>query len=112
MSVRQRTQIQVISVEAVWPLAARPVDLGAADGRLDCSDNLLRQLVLQIEDVRRSAVKFARPDMACRCAIDELSVDANSIAGSPHAAFQQIANPQLLGHPANISGGPGRRTTN
>ena len=41
MSVRQRTQVKVVRIEAVWPLAARTIDLGTADGRLDCSDDLL-----------------------------------------------------------------------
>src|SRR3546814_4710442 len=64
MCVRQGTQVKVVRIEAVWPLAPRTIDLGTADGRLDCSDDLRRQLVLQIEDVRDRTTKFARPDMA------------------------------------------------
>src|SRR5690606_19320791 len=96
MRVRHGTQVEVIRIEAIWPLAARTIDLGTADGGLDCSDDLRRQLVLQIEDVRDRTTKFARPDMACRLAVHELSVDANLIGGSPDAAFQKVANTQFL----------------
>src|SRR3546814_13490794 len=89
MCVRQGTQVKVVRIEAVWPLAPRTIDLGTADGRLDCSDDLRRQLVLQIEDVRDRTTKFARQDMACRLTVHELTVDANLIGGSPDTAFQR-----------------------
>src|SRR3546814_13540326 len=71
MCVRQGTQVKVVRIEAVWPLAPRTIDLGTADGRLDCSDDLRRQLVLQIEDVRDRTTKFARPAMAFRLTVPE-----------------------------------------
>src|SRR5262245_41361627 len=102
MCVRQGTQVKVVRIEAVRPLAPRTIDLGTADGRLDRSDDLRRQLVLQIEDVRDRAIKLASPDMACRLTVHELSVDADLIGGSPDTAFQKVADTQFPRHAAHI----------
>ena len=41
--VRNRTQIEIISVETVGPLALGVLDLGVLQIRLDCADDCARQ---------------------------------------------------------------------
>ena len=59
-------------------------------------------LVLYGEDVRGIAVEAVGPDMAAGLAVDQLRVDANAIAGAPHAALQHVANSELASHLPNI----------
>ena len=62
--VGERLEVEVVGIEAFGPLAACPVDLGAADRGLDQSDDGLGQTVLQVEDICVGAVEAAGPESA------------------------------------------------
>ena len=66
VGVRQRPEIEIVGVEPVGPLAARPLDLGAPQRRLDRADDALGQPVLQVEDVFDRALELVGPDMGAR----------------------------------------------
>ena len=70
MGMRQGAEVEVIGVEAVGPLAARPLDLGVSQRRLDRADDALGQSILQIENVLDRALELVGPDVGRRRYID------------------------------------------
>jgi hypothetical protein len=80
--VWQRTQVQIVGVEAFRTFTARPLDFGASDGGLDNAGNSLDEPVLEIEDIRRRALETVSPYMNRCGALDEMAVDPQAVAGS------------------------------
>lgn len=99
---RQRLQVEVVSIETFGTLAARPLDLGLADLRLDPSDHGLGDLVLEIEDVGGRAVELLGPDMRAGDPVDQLRADANAVAGPPDAPFEKIPDAEFLRRLARV----------
>ncbi|MCY1305759.1 hypothetical protein D9M70_555830 [compost metagenome] len=60
--------------------------------------NVLRDFVLQLEDILKVAVVPLRPHVPAIRSIDELSRDAYSVSRSTHAAFQHISYAELPSH--------------
>src|SRR6266436_3746339 len=71
-SVGQGAQIEVISIEAVGPLAPRAVDLALPERRLDDTGDADRDLVLKFENVFEQAVEPVGPEMRAACRVDQL----------------------------------------
>src|SRR5581483_4931937 len=84
--------------------AARALDLGATDARLDDPDDGLRHLVLEIEDVVQYAVIFVGPEMAAGFGLDQLSRDAYALAALAHATLQHVADAELAPDLLDVDG--------
>src|SRR3546814_487330 len=69
-------------------------------------DDLLRDLVLDREDVGQLAVVPLGPEMAARLAVDQLRGDADAGASLAHAAFQHVAHAELAADVLNVDGAP------
>src|SRR5215831_21263460 len=65
-----------------------------ATGQADlwCSDNLLRDPVLQLENVVEVAVKPIRPHVAAVQAVDQLCRQPDMVAALSDAALQHVAD--------------------
>ena len=61
--IRKRAQIEVIGIETVRSLAARPLDLRLLQLRSNGADDAGGHLILQVEDVLDSAIETIRPEM-------------------------------------------------
>ena len=65
-------------------------------------DNLLGNIVLDVEDVRKVSVKALGPEMpACLC-VNQLRRNAHPVAGFADTSFQDIADAQFLAGVAYI----------
>ena len=90
--LEKRFQVIVVGIQAFWPLARCPIDLGRAHAWLDRADNARRDLVLKVEDVVHGSVVPLSPHVCARGSIDELSGDADAGACLPYAALEHITN--------------------
>ena len=101
---RQRAQIKVIGVEALGWLAGCALDLGSAQFRFDGTGDPTRYLVLQLEDVVEHTVKAVGPDMRAGRCIDQLPGDAHAVARLAQAAFEHIADTEVMPDLLHIDG--------
>ena len=62
---------------------------------LEGVDDARRDLILNREHILHLAVVSLRPHLKARCDIDELSRDAKTIAGLPHASLEHSVDFQL-----------------
>ena len=83
-------------------LTPHPPHLGLEHFRRNGRDDAARDLVLNSKDVRELAVVSAGPDMSATLRLDELSCDADAFARPAHAAFKDIAHPELAADPTHI----------
>lgn len=60
---RHAVQEIVVGIQAPGRFAFRALDLGLLDPGRHCTDHARRNLVLQIEDVRKRAIETVRPDV-------------------------------------------------
>src|SRR5262249_50890142 len=95
LQIRQRLKEEIISVEALWPLAACPLDSGLAAIRLDDADPPLGDRVLEIEDVLHGTIVFVRPEMRAAARLDQLGCDTQPIADLADTALQHISHAEL-----------------
>ncbi len=63
-----------------------------------CRDDVGDDLVLKSEDVAQRAVVALGPEVMVVDGVDELGVDPDLVALAPHAAFEHVADVQVLGH--------------
>ena len=91
----QRSQIEIVSVEALGTLAARPFDLELLHAGLDDADHPLGDAILEIENVFEIAVELVGPQMRAGFGLDELGRDTQARFRFAHAAFQEVAHAQL-----------------
>ena len=61
------------------------------------------KLAFDCKHIRDIAIVAFRPKLAVRPRIDQLSVDAHSIAGALHCAFQHVRYAQVGGDLAQIA---------
>src|SRR5262249_5940952 len=92
---RQRANHALPGVEAVGRLALAANLLGRVQFRLDRRDHPLGDLVLGRENVGQVTVVTLGPDVIADLGLDQLRGDADTVAGSPHAALKHITNPEL-----------------
>jgi hypothetical protein len=64
--MRHRLHDQIIGLEAVGSFPLGPLDLGRADGRVDRSGNLSRNLILQVKNAGGLAFELVGPDVDSR----------------------------------------------
>ena len=67
--------------------------LHATDQR---ADDPLHHFVLDREDLGLRAVEPVTPDLAAALAVDELNADADAVADAAHAAFDDVANVEVV----------------
>jgi hypothetical protein len=91
-------------VEVVWRLAHRPLQLGLSDRRGDRDRHRLTDLVLHREDVGEVAVVALGPDVVAGLRLDQLSGNADAVAGFAQAAFEDIAHTQFAPDLLHIDG--------
>src|SRR5918995_621049 len=101
VGMRHSPQIDIIGVEAVGSLAARPLYLSPPQRRLHRPDNALCQPILQVKNVFDRAFEFIGPDVCRICPLDQLSGNAQPVCGLPDAAFQNVADAEFLGDMAS-----------
>src|SRR4030095_950020 len=82
----------------------RTLYVGPLDRRLDHRNHTFGDPVLNVENVRDHAVKILRPQVATVSTVDELSRHSQSVAGAPHATFEDVAHTELPRHIAHIDG--------
>ena len=102
VEVGQGAEEVVVGRRIVGPAAARAVDLGFSDLRLDEADDGLGDAVLELEDLAELAVKTLGPLMGTGLGVDELDGDPHAAAGKTDAAFEEIADAELIGDLAGI----------
>src|SRR6516165_1482854 len=102
--IRIGAQHAFVSAEALRPSELGAFDLGRDDRGVDCADDVLGYVVLQLEYLVEPAFISVRPDVAaCPCA-DQLYRDANAIIRLSHGARQQIADPELAADLFGVDG--------
>ena len=79
-----------------------PQILGCVELRLDGSDDVLSDLVLDREDVGEGAVVALDPDVRSTCRIDELAGDPQSLACLANPSPQNITNSELAPDLAHV----------
>src|ERR1700722_6470508 len=96
---RRGPQNEVIGIEVVRLSPSDPLDLDIPKRRLDCTDNIRRDVVLQVKDVGKSPVNGFTQKMGAGFRVHELTRNADAIAGFADASLQQVVDTQL---PANL----------
>ena len=94
--MRQRAHHQIPRIHVVGRLAPGPEILGGIELRLDRRDHGLGDFVLHGEHVGEIAVVALRPEVTAGGDVDELGGDAHMVAVLAHAAFDDIADAELL----------------
>ena len=85
-------QKEIVGIEVDGALFDQAVLLIDAEIELERRDDLLREFVLDGEDVVKIAIEAFGPDMAAGRRIDQLRVDPDPIGRPAHASFEHIAN--------------------
>jgi hypothetical protein len=80
----------------VGRLVQRAEALLRVDVRLDRSHHALCDVILDCEEVAQLAVVSLGPDVLSRLRVDELRGHADAPAGGTHAAFEDVADAELL----------------
>jgi hypothetical protein len=80
-------EVVVVGVEIAGGLAPGTRNLGLLDAGSDGADYLLRQLVLQVEDILHCAVETVGPDMGAIRRVDQLRRHPQPARRLAHAAF-------------------------
>lgn len=78
--------------------------LSAVELRFDGSHDLLRYLVLQIENIFQRAVKSIRPQMGTGGGVDELSGNTQTTSRLTYAAFEDIAHAEFSSYLLDVDG--------
>src|SRR5215469_17396039 len=84
------------SVETFGWLPHRPLALGLIDRRGGGDCHCVGDLVLDREDVSEITVVTLGPDVLAILGLDQLRGDADAVAGFAQAAFEDIANAELM----------------
>src|SRR5690606_29243611 len=96
MHMGEPAQIAVVGIEARCRLRLRAFDLGQLYLRGNRAGDARGDLVLQLENVVQPSFETLRPKVSARARANQLARDAYAVAGPAHAAFQQIADTELL----------------
>ena len=100
--VRQRADDKVPGVDVLGRLAANPRRFRHQDLREDRPDHVVGDVVLQFENVGQLAIIAFRPQMGAARGVDQLTGHPNGVGGLAHAAFENVADPELSGHIAHV----------
>src|SRR4029434_8562661 len=88
-------KIIIIRLQALGWFAQSPRHFSSFKLRRQCAYHARRHLILQIEDVFERAVVAVGPDVIACCGVNELSSDADAIAGLADASLQHISDAEL-----------------
>jgi hypothetical protein len=91
---------QIVSLKTRRPLSWHGA--GRRNQAGECTYNLGNNLVLQRKDAFEIPVKPIGPKMNIGDRVDDLSADADAVRIATHAAFDDIAHPQVLSDCPNI----------
>ncbi len=72
--------------------------------RLDHRRDAFGDPVLEVEHILDRAVELLRPEMRTGDAVDQLRRDPQPVAGAPHAAFEHVADAEVLRDLAHVDG--------
>src|SRR5262245_15591127 len=95
MKLGDAAQEVIIGIHVLRRLALGTIALGMLQLRRDGAHNARGHPILQLEDILNVAVKALCPKVRARRDVDELSRYAHSVCGLSHAAFEDVAYPQL-----------------
>jgi len=73
-------EVLIVSVWVARLSSSSVVDFSLLDRRVDRPDDLVRHLVLKLEDVCYSAIKTVSPQMCARSCVNQLASDPNAIS--------------------------------
>src|SRR5205814_8033712 len=85
-------------------LAVRTLDLGRQDARCDGAYNAVGDLILNRENVFYCTVVSLGPQMTSCARLNQLSGDAEAIAGFSDAAFEDVTHAELAADLFDIDG--------
>ena len=88
-------QQEIVGGEADRRLAQRLPDLCILDPPDERRNDRRGDLVLDLEDLGSAAIVALGPEMRAARRLDKLGGDANTVAGAPNAALQNIRNAKL-----------------
>ena len=104
VDLRESTQVEIVGIEALTRLPARPLDFGLTQLGLDCTDYPARHMVLKLEYVFQRTVEAIGPDMRAGTGVYKLTGDAHPMARFPHRTFEHVAHAQFARHLFHIDG--------
>ncbi len=98
----ERSQIQVVSVEACGRFARRSTDLGQAELGFESAGNTVGYLILKPENIVKRTIEMLGPDMRTSARIDQLRADAQTVASLSDRALQEVTHAQCARHLPHI----------
>src|SRR5436309_2072402 len=102
MNTCQSTKIVIVCSQALGWFALSPRNFGPLKLRRDCTYYAHRHAILQIENVFECTVVPVRPDVVTCRGINELSGDANTVAGLADAALQHVTDAEFAADPLDV----------
>jgi hypothetical protein len=93
--MRQRPHHQIPGVHAVWRFALGVKILRGIELWLDGGDDGFSDLILNCENVCKSAIVSFRPDVAASGDVVELCRDADTVAAFAHAALDDVTDTEF-----------------
>ena len=100
----QAAQEIIVGVEALGGLALGAFDLGLLQLRRDRADHAGGDLILQIEDVRQSAIEVIGPQMRAGRSVDQLGGDAHPLRRLADSALDHVTHAKFPAHLLHIRG--------
>ena len=95
LEARQRAHAGQVRVKAFGRPGPRAGDLGLPQLRDERPHDAVRHAILQLEQVVDPALEALGPQMRGSLRIDQLARDADPAAGPAHAAFEDVARPEV-----------------
>jgi hypothetical protein len=94
---REPPRIDPVMLTFRGPVAFRGIKM-----RLDCADDMLRDIVLHGEQIFQHAVVAVRPDMLAGLGLDQLTGDADTPLRDAHTALEHVANAEIARDLAHV----------
>jgi hypothetical protein len=95
IDVRHPAQKVIVGIETLGRLSLGTLDLCLLQLRRYGTDNARRDVVLEVENILKSAVKAIGPEVSAGGGVDELSGDAHAAYRFAHAALKDVADTEL-----------------
>src|SRR6516165_3477313 len=95
MKKRSAAQEMVPGIQTFRPLGLGFSELGLFHFRLDRTDDLASDFILQSKNIIKCTVEFLRPEVMPRFRIDQLCRNTHTIAAFSNAAFDDITGRKL-----------------
>src|SRR5262249_33721855 len=91
-------QVVAVCIETARRLSFRALPLSARNAWSYRTNYAGSHLILEIKDILQRSIISVRPKMGARSCINQLACYPYAIAGSSHAPFENITDPQISGH--------------